>query len=92
MGVNGLWKLLEASGKPVPVETLENKVLAVDVSIWLHQLTKGTHDLAGGSVPNAHLIGLYHRICKLLFFKIKPVFVFDGGVPQLKKQTIRLQL
>ncbi|KAI5704846.1 hypothetical protein M8J75_009396 [Diaphorina citri] len=88
MGVNGLWKLLEASGKPVPVETLENKVLAVDVSIWLHQLTKGTHDLAGGSVPNAHLIGLYHRICKLLFFKIKPVFVFDGGVPQLKKQTI----
>uniref|UniRef100_A0A8D9BTU3 DNA repair protein complementing XP-G cells homolog n=1 Tax=Cacopsylla melanoneura TaxID=428564 RepID=A0A8D9BTU3_9HEMI len=84
MGVNGLWKLLEASGKPVPVETLENKVLAVDVSIWLHQLTKG----GGGAVQNAHLIGLYHRILKLLFFKIKPVFVFDGGVPELKKQTI----
>jgi XPG N-terminal domain. len=31
MGVNGLWKLLEASGKPVPVETLENKVLAVGI-------------------------------------------------------------
>ena len=29
MGVTGLWKLIEASGKPVPLETLENKVLAI---------------------------------------------------------------
>lgn len=29
MGVTGLWKLIEQSGKPVPLETLENKVLAV---------------------------------------------------------------
>jgi hypothetical protein len=31
MGVNGLWKLLDPSGKPVPLETLENKVLAVGI-------------------------------------------------------------
>ena len=29
MGVTGLWKLIEASGKPIPLETLENKVLAI---------------------------------------------------------------
>jgi DNA excision repair protein ERCC-5 len=29
MGVLGLWKLIESSGKPVPLETLEGKVLAV---------------------------------------------------------------
>lgn len=29
MGVTGLWKLIEPCGKPVPVETLEGKVLAV---------------------------------------------------------------
>merc|ERR1719319_898552 len=39
-------------------------------------------------MPNAHLLGLYHRICKLLFYKIKPVFVFDGPAPQLKRETI----
>merc|ERR550519_645862 len=39
-------------------------------------------------MPNAHLLGLYHRICKLLFYKIKPVFVFDGQAPQLKKDTL----
>ncbi|CAH0380696.1 unnamed protein product [Bemisia tabaci] len=88
MGVHGLWKLIEPAGKPVPVETLENKTLAVDVSIWLHQLVKGYQDSGGGTVANAHLLGLFHRICKLLYFKVKPIFVFDGGVPVLKKQTI----
>ncbi|XP_055681995.1 DNA excision repair protein ERCC-5 homolog isoform X2 [Lutzomyia longipalpis] len=89
MGVTGLWKLLEPSGKPVPVETLENKVLAIDISIWLHQVVKGFQDSKGGTLPNAHLLGLFHRLCKLLFYRIKPVFVFDGGAPPLKKQTLR---
>lgn len=31
----------------------------------------------------------FRRICKLLYFGIKPVFVFDGGVPALKQDTIR---
>ncbi|KAJ1521062.1 hypothetical protein ONE63_002768 [Megalurothrips usitatus] len=88
MGVHGLWKLLEAAGKPVPLESLENKVLAVDVSIWLHQMMKGFQDSRGAAVPNAHLLGLFHRVCKLMYYRIKPVFVFDGGVPLLKRQTI----
>ncbi|XP_055593128.1 DNA excision repair protein ERCC-5 [Uranotaenia lowii] len=88
MGVTGLWKLVEQSGKPVPLETLENKVLAVDISIWLHQVTKGFQDSKGSSLPNAHILGLFHRLCKLMYYRIKPVFVFDGGVPALKKQTI----
>ncbi|XP_059474980.1 DNA excision repair protein ERCC-5 homolog isoform X2 [Neocloeon triangulifer] len=88
MGVHGLWKLLEPTGQPVNLETLENKVLAIDVSMWLHQAMKGYHDASGNALPNAHLLGLFHRICKLMFYNIKPVFVFDGGVPQLKKQTL----
>lgn len=88
MGVHGLWKLIETSGKPIPLETLENRVLAVDVSIWLYQLVKGFQDKAGQSVTNAYLVGLFHRICKLLFYRIKPIFVFDGGVPALKRKTI----
>ncbi|XP_012226341.2 DNA excision repair protein ERCC-5 isoform X2 [Linepithema humile] len=88
MGVYGLWKLLEASGKPVPLETLEGKVLAIDISIWIYQVLQGYQDRHGTPRPNAHLLGLFVRICKLLYYKIKPVFVFDGGVPMLKKNTI----
>ncbi|XP_034827576.1 DNA excision repair protein ERCC-5 homolog [Maniola hyperantus] len=88
MGVTGLWRLIEPAGKPVPVETLENKVLAVDISIWLHQMVKGYQDAKGAPLPNAHLMGLFQRLCKLLYFRIKPVFVFDGAFPDLKKETI----
>ncbi|XP_023346371.1 DNA repair protein complementing XP-G cells homolog [Eurytemora carolleeae] len=88
MGVLGLWNLLEPVGKPVPIESLENKILAVDISIWLNQAVKGFRDRTGNAVPHGHLLGLYHRVCKLLFYRIKPVFVFDGQPPQLKRDTL----
>ncbi|CAG0920157.1 unnamed protein product [Notodromas monacha] len=88
MGVTGLWGVLEPVCKPISLEALENKTLAVDVSIWLHQAIKGFRDKRGQTVANAHLLGLFHRICKLMMYRIKPVFVFDGGVPLLKTQTM----
>ena len=60
----------------------------LDISIWLHQVVKGYQDNKGGQLANAHLLGLFNRICKLLYFRIKPVFIFDGGVPNLKRETI----
>uniref|UniRef100_A0A665TMM5 Excision repair cross-complementation group 5 n=1 Tax=Echeneis naucrates TaxID=173247 RepID=A0A665TMM5_ECHNA len=91
MGVHGLWRLLESTGKPINPETLEGKILAVDISIWLNQAVKGVRDRDGNSVQNAHLLTLFHRICKLLFFRIRPVFVFDGDAPLLKRQTLALR-
>ncbi|XP_029310575.1 DNA repair protein complementing XP-G cells homolog isoform X2 [Cottoperca gobio] len=91
MGVHGLWRLLESTGKPINPETLEGKILAVDISIWLNQAVKGVRDHEGNSVQNAHLLTLFNRICKLLFFRIRPVFVFDGDAPLLKKQTLALR-
>nr|XP_027794637.1 DNA repair protein complementing XP-G cells isoform X1 [Marmota flaviventris] len=88
MGVQGLWKLLECSGRQVSPEALEGKVLAVDISIWLNQALKGARDRHGNAIENAHLLTLFHRLCKLLFFRIRPIFVFDGDAPLLKKQTL----
>lgn len=31
MGVHGLWRLLESTGKPINPETLEGKILAVGI-------------------------------------------------------------
>lgn len=88
MGVKGLWQLLECVGRPVTLESLENKVLGVDASLILNQSVKGMRDKHGNPVRNAHLVGLFNRVCKLLYYRIKPVFVFDGGVPHLKKKTL----
>uniref|UniRef100_A0A0K2UF46 Excision repair crosscomplementing rodent repair deficiency, complementation group 5 [Columba livia] n=1 Tax=Lepeophtheirus salmonis TaxID=72036 RepID=A0A0K2UF46_LEPSM len=87
MGVQGLWSILEPTGKVISVETLENQILAIDISLWLHQSVKGFRNPGADGV--AHILGLFHRLCKLLFYGIRPVFVFDGrNIPQLKKETL----
>lgn len=88
MGVQGLWELLAPVGRRVSVETLAGKRLAIDASIWMVQFIKAMRDEKGDMLQNAHLIGFFRRICKLLFLKTKPVFVFDGGTPALKRRTV----
>ncbi|XP_057720536.1 DNA repair protein UVH3 isoform X1 [Arachis stenosperma] len=88
MGVHGLWELLAPVGRRVSVETLAGKTLAVDASIWMVQFMKAMRDEKGEMVRNAHLLGFFRRICKLLFLRTKPVFVFDGGTPALKRRTV----
>jgi hypothetical protein len=47
-----------------------------DTSIWLVQFGAITDERTGKAIPHAQLRGLFHRICKLLFFGVKP------GMPQ----------
>jgi hypothetical protein len=35
MGVKGLWLHLAPAGRKISLESLEGKVLAIDVSIWV---------------------------------------------------------
>ncbi|KAI9856099.1 MAG: DNA repair protein rad2 [Vezdaea acicularis] len=88
MGVTGLWTVVQPCARPIKLETLNKKRLAVDASIWIYQFLKAVRDKQGNALRNSHVVGFFRRICKLLFFGIKPVFVFDGGAPALKRQTI----
>ncbi|KAJ3191464.1 DNA repair protein rad2 [Irineochytrium annulatum] len=88
MGVKGLWQLIEPASSNVRLETLAGKKVAVDASIWLHQFLKAMRDAEGNPVRGAHILGFFRRICKLLFNGIRPIFVFDGSVPTLKRATV----
>ncbi|KAL4784545.1 hypothetical protein BJX76DRAFT_326891 [Aspergillus varians] len=88
MGVQGLWTIVQPCARPVKLETLNKKRLAVDASIWIYQFLKAVRDKEGNALRNSHIVGFFRRICKLLYFGIKPVFVFDGSAPILKRQTI----
>ncbi|EMC94351.1 hypothetical protein BAUCODRAFT_73871 [Baudoinia panamericana UAMH 10762] len=88
MGVTGLWQILQPCARPIKIETLNRKRLAVDASIWIYQFLKAVRDKEGNALRNSHVVGFFRRICKLLFYGIKPVFVFDGGAPALKRATI----
>ncbi|KAF9869602.1 hypothetical protein CkaCkLH20_12899 [Colletotrichum karsti] len=89
MGVNGLWTVVQPCARPTNLATLNRKRLAVDASIWIYQFLKAVRDKEGNALRNSHVVGFFRRICKLLWFGIKPVFVFDGGAPALKRLTIQ---
>lgn len=67
---------------------MEGKAMAIDSSIWIYQFQATMRDKEGRALVNAHVLGFLRRLCKLLFYGIKPVFVFDGGAPALKRATI----
>jgi DNA excision repair protein ERCC-5 len=46
-------------------------------------------DSTGEVIKNAHLLGFFRRIVKLLCIRVRPVFVFDGATPALKRQTVQ---
>ncbi len=91
MGVHGLWDLLAPAARKIKIQALEDKTLAIDVSIWLIQMLQGYISYGKEDFQNAHLVGILRRIVKMLIYGIKPVFVFDGKCPDLKKQTIRMR-
>lgn len=88
MGVHSLWGILEPTSRAVRLESLSRKRMAVDASIWIYQFLKAVRDKSGNSLNSSHIVGFFRRICKLLYFGILPVFVFDGGAPILKRETI----
>jgi 5'-3' exonuclease len=88
MGVKDLWQLLSPVGRRVSIETLEGKTLAIDASIWITQFIKAMRDDDGNMIKNAHLIGTLRRVLKLLYHRIRPLFVFDGATPALKIRVV----
>ncbi|KAK4165744.1 DNA repair protein rad13 [Cladorrhinum sp. PSN259] len=89
MGVQGLWTVVQPCARPTNLATLNRKRLAVDASIWIYQFLKAVRDKEGNALRNSHVVGFFRRLCKLLWYGVKPVFVFDGGAPALKRATLQ---
>lgn len=62
--------------------------MAIDSSIWIYQFQATMRGKEGQVLTNAHVLGFLRRICKLMFYGMKPVFVFDGGAPDMKRNTL----
>ncbi|KAI9081048.1 hypothetical protein K1719_037028 [Acacia pycnantha] len=98
MGIKGLTKLLAdnapKSMKEQKFESYFGRKIAIDASMSIYQFLivvgrSGTEMLTNeaGEVTS-HLQGLFSRTIRLLEAGIKPVYVFDGKPPELKRQEL----
>ncbi|KAJ8752344.1 hypothetical protein K2173_003980 [Erythroxylum novogranatense] len=98
MGIKGLTHLLAdhapKSMKELKFESFFGRKIAIDASMSIYQFLivigrSGTEMLTNeaGEVTS-HLQGMFTRTIRLLEAGIKPVYVFDGQPPDLKKQEL----
>ncbi|XP_031403228.1 flap endonuclease 1 isoform X3 [Punica granatum] len=98
MGIKGLTKLLADNApkamKEQKFESYFGRKIAIDASMSIYQFLivvgrSGTEMLTNeaGEVTS-HLQGMFSRTIRLLEAGIKPVYVFDGKPPEMKKQEL----
>jgi len=90
LGVD-LRELVENVRRTITLEGLRGKVIAIDAYNALYQFLTNIRQRDGTPLMDSmgrvtsHLNGLLYRTVNLIEYGIKPVYIFDGKPPELKK-------
>ena len=93
-------KPLELNGDTLTISDVyevayNNKTISIDAFNTLYQFLATIRGPMGEPLKNrdgeitSHLTGLFYRNINLLNANIKPIFIFDGKPPELKKKEIK---
>ncbi|KAL8143725.1 hypothetical protein V2J09_016757 [Rumex salicifolius] len=98
MGIKGLTKLLADNApkcmKEQKFESYFGRKIAVDASMSIYQFLIVVGRVGAETLTNeagevtSHIQGMFTRTIRLLEAGMKPVYVFDGQPPDLKKQEL----
>lgn len=98
MGIKGLTALLSQNApnsiKEHDIKTLFGRKVAIDASMSIYQFLIAVRQKDGEMLTNdagettSHLMGLFYRTLRIVENGIKPVYVFDGKPPELKKGVV----
>ncbi|GFH09266.1 flap endonuclease 1, partial [Haematococcus lacustris] len=98
MGIQGLTKLLADQApecmKEQKFEAYFGRKIAVDASMHIYQFMAVVGRMGDQMLTNeagdvtSHLQGMFYRTAKMLEAGIRPVFVFDGKPPELKRKLL----
>lgn len=83
-----------AVAEQATLDDLHGEVVVIDGHLEFHQYIHSITNDWGDYVTNddgypiSHLIGLVSRLGKVLDAGIKPIYVFDGGFPELKQELL----
>lgn len=83
----------------IKMNELKNRVITVDAPNILHQFLSTIRQPDGTLLTDSeghvtsHLVGLFYRTLRLIRdYSIKPVYVFDGKMPDIKSSVIEERL
>ena len=94
MGVNLRDLIPNEARREIELKELKNKVIAIDAYNALYQFLTAIRQPDGTPLMDrhgritSHLSGLFYRTINLVENGIKPVYVFDGKPPEIKKMEI----
>lgn len=77
-------------GKPIALEQMAGKRIAIDTFNWLYQFLSIIRGADGQPLMDSrgrvtsHLSGLFYRTVNLLEAGVRPIYVFDGRPPEFK--------
>lgn len=85
--------------KPDPIEfkDMAGKIIAIDAMNSLYQFLSSIRQPTGEPLKDtsgrvtSHLSGLFYRNANIMDQGIKPIYVFDGKPPELKKATVAMR-
>ncbi len=99
MGIKGLTALIsdEAPGaiKEMEIKTYFGRKVAIDASMSLYQFliavrqNDGQQLMTESGETTSHLLGFFYRTLRMIDYGIKPMYVFDGTPPDLKKELLK---
>ena len=98
MGIKGLYKIIiENTDDCIIKKNIKNysgKIIAIDTSLLLYQfiiaIRKNGYDLLNNKGKSvSHLYAIFVKTIHFLENGIKPVYVFDGKPPELKKNILK---
>lgn len=98
MGIKGLNSILveEAplSIKKNEIKSFHGRKVAIDASMTLYQFLIAVRQQGGEQLTNeegettSHLVGMFYRTLRLVENGLKPMYVFDGKPPVLKRHEL----
>ncbi|KAI3627149.1 hypothetical protein CBS14141_001150 [Malassezia furfur] len=80
--------------KQFDIKTLFGRKVAIDASMSLYQFliavrqSDGQQMMSDTGEVTSHLLGFFYRTLRMVDYGIKPVYVFDGKPPDLKKEVL----
>ncbi|CAD6892297.1 unnamed protein product [Tilletia controversa] len=98
MGIKGLTSLIQDEApdaiKEADIKTYFGRKVAIDASMSLYQFLiavrqqDGQQLMSDSGETTSHLMGFFYRTLRMVEYGIKPMYVFDGKPPDLKKAVL----